>query len=216
MHPVTTTPDYTEFESGTHPGSTASVFSLDFGNVGIQICFDIQFPEGWASLAAQGAKMVFWPSAYNGGFPLQAYAWHHHYYVVSSVQTDHSRIIDPLGTVLTQTDELLNLVWQDINLDYVVCHTDFNYDIPEWLIEHYPGKVAVHLHSDEGHFLVEPLVENLTIASLKQEFGFISVEEYNSYHREAFKQLHAGVTPVHQPALHGKRPMYAKTGGKHE
>ncbi|HLK60154.1 MAG TPA: carbon-nitrogen hydrolase family protein, partial [Chthonomonadaceae bacterium] len=63
IHPVTTSPDYTVFEDGISPGKEPCVFDLDFGRVGIQICFDAGFPETWAALAQQGAQMVFWPSA---------------------------------------------------------------------------------------------------------------------------------------------------------
>jgi predicted amidohydrolase len=37
VHPVTSTFDYTVFESGMTPGSRAPVFDLDFGRIGIQI-----------------------------------------------------------------------------------------------------------------------------------------------------------------------------------
>jgi beta-ureidopropionase len=212
LHPVTSSPDYTVFEAGTMPGRQAPVFDLDFGRVGIQICFDIQFPEGWDSLAEQGARLVVWSSAYNGGFPLQAYAWRHHYYVVSAVQTERARIIDPCGAVLAQTDSLMNIAVREVNLDYAVCHTDFNYDIPDRLAERYPGRVAVRVHPDEGHMLIEPREADLTIAQLKQELGFICVDEYNQYHQQAFDRLHAGQAPIPQAALHGERPMYAKMG----
>jgi len=120
MHPVTTSSDYTVFEGGTAPGGRLSdgaalTFDLDFGRIGIQICFDAGFPETWQALADQGARIVFWPSAYNGGFPLRVYAYLHHYYVVSSVRTDKSRIIDPCGTILAQTDDLASIIYRDIN-----------------------------------------------------------------------------------------------------
>ena len=210
LHPVTSSCDYTTFEEGTQPGSAAPVFDLDFGRVGIQICFDIQFPAGWASLAEQGARLVFWPSAYNGGFPLQTYAWRHHYYVVSAVHTNTARIIDPCGAVLAETDALMNLVTREINLDYAVCHYDFNYNIPERILQRYPGQAAVRTYPDEGHFLVEVLDDSLTIARLKQELGFLSVDEYTRYHQSALDRLRAGQLPIPQQAAHGDRPMYTK------
>jgi len=210
LHPVTSSSDYTTFEEGTQPGSTAPVFDLDFGRVGIQICFDIQFAFGWKSLAEQGARMVFWPSAYNGGFPLQAYAWQYHYYVVSAVHENKARIIDPCGSVLAETDALMNLICREINLDYAVCHYDFNYNIPERILQCYPGQAAVRTYADEGHFLVELLDDSLTMERIKQELGFLSVEEYTGYHRAALERLRAGQPPIPQQAAHGDRPMYTK------
>ena len=78
------------------------VFDLDIGRIGVLICFDIQWPKEWATLGEMGAEIVFWPSAYDGGFPLQARAWDHHYYVVSAVKSTRARIIDITGEILMQ------------------------------------------------------------------------------------------------------------------
>jgi predicted amidohydrolase len=45
VHPVTVKHHYSAFE-GLTPGATVPAFDLDFGRVGIQICFDISFPRG--------------------------------------------------------------------------------------------------------------------------------------------------------------------------
>ena len=210
IHPVTTSNDYTSFEYGTTPAEAAKVFDLDFGRIGIQICFDIQFPESWADLARQGARLVFWPSAYNGGFPLQTYAWLHHFYVISSVQTEKARIIDPLGAILKETDYQMNVIWQDINLDYAVCHYDFNYSVPDLLLERYPDKVIMRTNWDANHFIIESLDDQLSIEQLKKDVGFITVGEYVQLHRDAFKRIRADELPIPQRAAHGDRSMYSK------
>ena len=38
-------------EGGTTPGSEFPVFDCDFGRLGIQICWDLAYPEGWRELA---------------------------------------------------------------------------------------------------------------------------------------------------------------------
>lgn len=208
-HPVTSSSDYTVFEDGVTPGRDIPVFDLDFGRVGIQICYDIGFPEGW-ELSKKGAKMVFWPSAYNGGFPLQVYAYIHHYYVVSSVRFDRSRIIDPCGVVLVETDQHVNVIHRDINLDFVVSHYDFNYGVPDKIMRTYPGRVEIRSYSDEGHFLVEPIDDALTTDQLQREFGFESTFQYHQRHREAYRMILQGKTPYAQKAAHGDRPQYSK------
>jgi predicted amidohydrolase len=210
LHPVTTSPDYTVFERGMTPGTAAPVFDLDFGRVGIQICFDVGFPESWAELARQGARLVFWPSAYNGGRPLEVYAALHRCYVVTSVRTDRSRIIDPCGTVLDQTDRQVNVIVRDINLDFAVCHYDFNYSIPDRIQAAYPGRVAIRSHPDDGLFLVEPTDPALTVENLQAEFGFEAAEQYFQRHREAYAAICRGEGTYPQQAAHGDRPMYAK------
>jgi predicted amidohydrolase len=210
VHPVTTSPDYTVFESGIFPGGEPPVFDLDFGRIGIQICFDAGFPETWAVLARKGAKAVFWPSAYHGGFPLQAYAYLHHYYVITSVHTDESRVIDPCGRVVVNTDPYIDFAVRDLNLDFVVAHYDFNYAIPDRLLDAYPGRVRITSYPDDGHFLVEPTDPTITTAQLQAEFGFESTFQYHDRHRAAYSALRAGQTPPAQTAAHGKREQYGK------
>ncbi|MBN1579513.1 MAG: carbon-nitrogen hydrolase family protein [Anaerolineae bacterium] len=209
--PVTTTPDYTDMENGITPGPTPPpVFDLDFGRIGIQICFDAGFPESWQALADQGARLVLWPSAYNGGFPLQVYAYLHHFYVVSSARTDSSRIIDPLGQIRLKTDQRLNVIYDDINLDFCVCHWDFNYSIPDRIMEKYGERVEIRSDRDSAHFMIEPKDKTVTIAQLEQEFGFESTFVYHRRYREAYPMLREGRTPAPQVAAHGVRPPYAK------
>ena len=209
--PVTSSHDYTTFEGGVVPGSTyIPVFDLDFGRVGIQICFDAGFPETWQALADQGAQIVFWPSAYNGGFPLQVYAYLHHYYVISSVRTASSRIIDPLGQILVSTDERHRVIYRDINPDFCVCHYDFNHSIGDLIMARYGERVEVRSDRDSGHFVIEPRDDTITIDSLQREFGFESTAQYHQRHRDAFAQIHDGQSPEPQDALHGDRPMHSK------
>ena len=57
-------------------------FDTDFGRIAILTCFDLNYAELWQECDAQNVDIVFWPSAYGGGSPLNAYAILHHYYVV--------------------------------------------------------------------------------------------------------------------------------------
>ncbi len=209
-HPVTSSPDYTVFENGVTPGREIPVFDLDLGRIGIQICFDAGFPESWAELGRKGAKMVFWPSAYNGGFPLQAYAYLHHYYVVSSVRAEKSRIIDPCGVILAETDPFSNIIWRDINLDFMVAHYDFNLGILDGVMKAYNDRVEIRSHRDDAHFLVEPRDDALTMRQLKESLGFESTFTYHQRHRDAYEFIHQGKRPVAQKAAHGNRPMHSK------
>jgi beta-ureidopropionase len=210
IHPVTSSHDYTVFENGITPRLELPVFDLDFGRVGIQICFDIGFPESWEELAQEGARMVFWPSAYNGGFPLQVYAYLHHYYVVSAVRTDKSRIVDPCGVVLAMTDELTNVIYRDINLDYIVSHYDFDASIPHQIMAAYGDRVEVRTHRDDAHFYVEPTDDSVTIAQLQREFGFESTAQYHQRHKTAYQAIWAGQDPGPQVAAHGTRSPWGK------
>ena len=47
---------------GIAPGDTYPVFDLDFGRIGVMICYDGHFPEVSRNLALQGAEIVFFPT----------------------------------------------------------------------------------------------------------------------------------------------------------
>ena len=49
------------------------VFDTAVGRVGVYICYDRHFPEGWRALGLAGAKLVFNPSATSRG--LSMYLW---------------------------------------------------------------------------------------------------------------------------------------------
>jgi beta-ureidopropionase len=208
--PVNTAADYTVFEDGVTPGAaTPPVFDLDFGRIGIQICFDAGFPENWQSLAEAGARLVFWPSAYDGGFPLRVYAYLHHVYVVSSTRAGEGRVIDPLGAVVAETAPHWPVIRREINLDHVTVHFDYNQDVPARIAAAYGDRVEVRCSAPgSGHFLIEPRDPAVTAAALAAEFGFESTRQYHDRHRKAFAEIHAGRTPTPQRAAHGERAKY--------
>ncbi len=207
--PVTSSSDYTEMENGISPGKDLPVFDLDFGKIGIQICFDIGYPDCWQKLSKKGVKIVFWPSAYNGGFPLQAYANLFQYYVISAVRQDKSRIIDPLGNVLAQTDVNKNIIYKKISLDFMVCHYDFNYSIPDKINELYPSQIKVTSDKEQGKFLLEVIDDEVSLEKVQKEIGFESYSKYLQRHKNAYNKLLKGESPDPQEALHGNRPQYS-------
>ncbi|HKZ24868.1 MAG TPA: nitrilase-related carbon-nitrogen hydrolase, partial [Acidimicrobiia bacterium] len=56
------------------PGNTGyPIFDTAVGRIGVYICYDRHFPEGWRALGLNGAKIVFNPSATSRG--LSMYLW---------------------------------------------------------------------------------------------------------------------------------------------
>lgn len=50
-----------------HPGDSLPVFHLPFGRVGVQICFDVRFPEASRTLALKGADLIAVPTNWPEG-----------------------------------------------------------------------------------------------------------------------------------------------------
>jgi len=177
LHPVASE-SYDKFEKGVTPGRAPKVFDTDFGRIGILICFDINWRQEWARLKEMGAEIVFWPSAYDGGLPLQARALDHHYYVVSAVRKDHARIIDVLSSVLAQTGPYIDIAEAVIDLDKKVFSTDYNLQKLAALRLKYGRDVTIDMRCDEDMFSLESQRADLSIADLMVEFGMQSWSEY--------------------------------------
>jgi len=168
-----------EIRSGVAPGTDLPVFDLDFGRVGAMVCFDIGWPDEWARLAEKGAEMVCWLSAYDGGFPLQAYAWTNRYYVVSSVRSTEAKFIDVTGAILSRTSRWTRLCIDELNLDRELFHIDQNWDRLAAVQARYGDSVGVRGFSEENLFTLDPLGDLATLEEVKREFR---LERYDAYH----------------------------------
>lgn len=108
-----------QVERGCTPGARVPTWDLDFGRVGIQICFDLLYDDGWQSLERSGAELVFWPSAYPGVRHLASRAWRHQYFVVSCPWRPPCGIYDPTGSVLASGDRADGAVLVErVDLEY--------------------------------------------------------------------------------------------------
>jgi predicted amidohydrolase len=186
------------------PGEEAAeaVVETDFGRLGLAICYDIGWPEHWARLKDAGAELVVWPSAYDGGFPLQAYAWTHGYFVVSSVQTEHAKVIAPTGRVLTATSRWHRLAAATIDLEQELFHIDDQTDKLYALQREFGRRVTVEALTEEHVFTLESNDPAWPVARLKERFG---LENFRDYHARA-----AGVQDLHR--AHATAPEQLAVG----
>lgn len=164
------------------PAIECPVFDTDFGRLGILICFDIGWRDAWKAMADKGAEMVVWLSAYDGGSLLNAYAAHYMYYVVSSVRSDHARIIDPLGKTLALGSVWDGLAMDAVNLDTTLFHIDRQYQKIDAVRAALGNKVTIRSYSEENVFTIEPHDDEWPIARVCDTFGLMP---YKTYHEEA-------------------------------
>ncbi len=103
-----------EQKKGLVPGTEYPVFQLDFGRVGIIICFDNYFPEAAASLGNKGAQLVLYPLYGDTLKPqwemkLRTRAIDHSMYMASCQLSPfwdiaYTGMVDPEGNVVTKLD----------------------------------------------------------------------------------------------------------------
>ncbi|MHB0960483.1 MAG: carbon-nitrogen hydrolase family protein [Pirellulaceae bacterium] len=108
-------------EGGVRPGTEYNVFDLDFGRVGLQICYDIEFPEGWRCLAEKGAELVLYPTQSPQLTRPGMYAATHEYWVVSSTFRNNASFFEPgTGRVAAQIAEPRQTLVHEIDLSYII------------------------------------------------------------------------------------------------
>ncbi|MBZ0255505.1 carbon-nitrogen hydrolase family protein, partial [bacterium] len=118
MHPTTG-----EIEGGIMPGpKTPTVFQTDIGTIGAQICFDINWQDGWQKLWKAGADIVVWPSAFPGGRMLNAMAWLTKAYVITATRPFPPRIIDMDGDEIDSGGRFEQFALAPINLEKAFIH----------------------------------------------------------------------------------------------
>ena len=113
----------TEYEAGLAPGDEYPVFDLDFGKVGLLICYDQFFPRTVEALADQGAELICISSAGDMSHCCFSRAMERGLYLaVAGMNNENSygwgatRVVDPLGRILAQTDEEWGIGYCEIDL----------------------------------------------------------------------------------------------------
>ena len=115
------------------PGSAPALVETPFGQMGLTICYDMRFPDLFASLARAGADILAVPAAFT--VPTGKAHWHTllraraieaEAYVVAAAQSGthedgratygHSLVIDPWGEILLDMGEGEGIGFAEIDL----------------------------------------------------------------------------------------------------
>jgi len=115
----------------TTGGKDIPIFQLDFGTIGITICYDLRFPELYRTLALKGVDIIFVPSAFlstTGHWEtlVRAVAVQNLLHVVAVNAIGEyegiffegkSMIVDPWGVSLATAPKREGVVYAEIDLD---------------------------------------------------------------------------------------------------
>lgn len=94
-----------EIEGGLTPGNDYPVFRTDFGNVGMMICWDVQYADPARALALRGAELVLVP-IWGGNETLgKARAIENRVFIASSGYDYPTYVMDPDGELLAVARE---------------------------------------------------------------------------------------------------------------
>ncbi|MGW0228106.1 carbon-nitrogen hydrolase family protein [Actinopolymorpha singaporensis] len=147
-HPVGVRPAET-LEGGIVPGRDVPVFECDFGRLGIQICWDVVYDDGWAELARRGAEIVAWPSASPATILPAAHAARHRYHIVSSTPRNNATVYEPTGMVASRTTEAGSVLVHQLDLSHVLLGWSPALREGAALRERYGDRVGFHYDARE-------------------------------------------------------------------
>jgi predicted amidohydrolase len=186
-------PTEDELKDGTTPGEDVDppVFKTDFGTIGIQICFDVNWREKWRRLKEQGAQIVFWPSAYPAGRQLPALALVNEYYVVSSTMSGAAHIYDITGEVLATSGKYQDWAGAALPLGKRLFEVDYNASKAQEIQQKYGSRVEVTWYHDSDWFTLAALDANLSVEDLIREYGLTPLDEYITRATKVINQARA-------------------------
>jgi beta-ureidopropionase len=169
---------------GLVPGRDGvKAFTTDFGRIAILTCFDLNFPELWQQADQLNVDIVFWPSAYEGGNPLNAFAMLYHYYVVP---VGGGNIIDITGKNLTDLEKPKSGQFiATLDLDRTFIHSNFTGDKVAKLLREHAGEVQQeHFYDKESWFLLRSTKPGVRVRDLCNQYQIETLRQYQQRSRE--------------------------------
>ncbi len=167
-----------EIAMGVTPGPLAPpLFQTDFGKIGIQICYDVNWSDAWTDLNRAGAEIVFWPSAFGGGMMLNSMAWMNKYYIVSATCEHPTKIVNPLGEDVMETGRASNWVCAPLNLDVAVVQTVEHIRKFDQITKKYGRRFQVRILHTEALATIEGTSAEISVPDVLKEFGIPTSRE---------------------------------------
>ena len=179
VHPTSTEilPDSYFKGEGVTPGPIKSkVYKTDFGTVGLQICFDAEWSDGWHSLKEDGAEIVCFSSQGPFTNTLRNHAWINHYYIVSATGED-SQIIDMTGDVIASDGEFARWVCAPVNLEKEFLHIWPNIKKFDAIQKKYGTKIRFKIYHPENWATLESLHPDIVVRNILKEYEIPTYDE---------------------------------------
>lgn len=164
------------FEHGIVPGRDYPVFTTDFGRLGMQICWDMSYEEGWRALAAAGAELVALSSASPQTVRPAAYAQRFRYWVVSSTPRDNVTVYDPIGLPAARREQPGVLVHR-LDLSSAVVHWSGRIEEGRAFLRAFPGRGGCRWSAREDTGLFWSDDASLSVGAMLRQLGVETMDE---------------------------------------
>ncbi len=182
-----------EIKRGILPGEDTglSVFKTDFGTIGLQICFDVNWRDEWHKLKEHGAQLVIWPSAYPAAMQLPALALTNEYFIISSTGRASASIYDITGRVLATTGVYQEWAGAVLPLGKRLFETDYNAPKAREIQQKYGLRVEVTWYHDSDWITLASLDPEVRVEDLIGEYGLIPLDAYIARSTKIINQTRA-------------------------
>jgi predicted amidohydrolase len=158
-------------ERGSTPGMKVPVFQCDFGKLGIQICYDIEFDHGWNELARQGCELVAWPTQSPQTATPAFRAMADQYYIVSSTWRHNASIFEPSGRIAAQIRPPEGVLAYQIDLSYAILPWSAGLRDGAALQMKYGDRVGFRYYEDEDRGIFWSNDPTTTIGEMVRSIG---------------------------------------------
>ena len=181
----------TPYEHGWYnlvPGEKETIFECDFGRVGALTCFDMNFYEIREKYKKAHPDIVVFDSHYNGGLVRNFFAIDCQCFLVSCSPFP-SDITSPMGTVVSTATGYYKTAVARINLDYAICHLDFNRPRFQAAKEKYGPNFKITEPGGLGFVMISYEGTDKTIKDIIKEFDIELYDEYMARSRKVRDDL---------------------------
>jgi beta-ureidopropionase len=160
-----------ELEKSICPGNVdPPIFETDFGSIGMQICFDVNWHAQWRTLKEKGAEIIFFPSAFPAARQVTSHAWLNQCFIVSSTMTRSASIYDITGDQIATTGKCQGWTGAVLPIEKRLFEIDYHVGQIRKLTDKYGAKVDVTWYHDDDLVSVASLDADLTVDDLIREF----------------------------------------------
>lgn len=181
-------------EGGMAPGPDAPVFECDFGKLGVQICFDMEFDQGWEELARKGAELVVWPTQSPQTTHPAARAMENRCYIISCNWRNNSTIFEPTGKIVAQIRPPQHVLVEEIDLSYMILPWTPWLKNGAALKEKYGDKVGFRYYEDEDRGFFWSNDPQTSISEMARSINMVDWSEEHA----RLEKLFLKVRPVKQ------------------
>jgi predicted amidohydrolase len=181
-------------EGGVAPGTEYNVLDLDFGRVGVQICYDVEYPEGWRRLAERGTELMLYPTASPQLTRPGMYAATHEYWVVSSTFRNNASIFEPgTGLVAARISDPKQTLVHEIDLSYLILPWSSKLRNGETFRKAFGDRVGYRYSESEDRGVFWSNDPNQTIGDMARSLDLLETpSEQQARARDAQDRLRAG------------------------